>query len=504
MLFRVIRRSAVFVALTASAGAASAAQVSEALDSCTGPVEFDGRFYELVIQNGVSWDFAQTAAQKRELNGVKGHLATITSAGEDAFLEWLRGCALPKTSPQEVWVGGYQDACEEQPACGWKWINGEGPISALPDFGLPSYSNWLPGEPNNLGEKEKHLGIGLGGGFGWNDEGNLNNIGGYIIEYDTSNDINVLECLPSGDPSRPLGCQTTSGQRLELPAGVNPDGRIGIRTYEFLDPRVAAGTCGKEPLTLFQERGPTQELRFPAYLCGSPRLLVVEITSESFRVLQGTVRVDHEPIEALPGNWYECQGLAEGQAGLDPVPPGRLMAGDPQARDVVLWQSRNPANMRENGPLAGSIDPAFVGAVGEYTVECGSSRGLTRAASYFVIGAHKNFGLDFSTQPEAVAGEFVRLTRYKLALLEDSVRDSRPWLTNGDFVFLRTHLNNAIWFHDRGQYASALKSIELFLERAIAADYQTNPRGINYDGENIARASNIAYLYRDKVIPLLQ
>jgi hypothetical protein len=503
-----IGRLAVFLAWTVAPGSLLAI---DSPPSCAGLAEFDGRHYEVVAHPGINWDKASELASGRCFSGdqqqpataavgqpecagrVRGHLATITSAAEDAFLESLRQCAALKR--QEVWVGGFQEPCDPDSAgCGWQWVNNEGPISTA-DFPLPSYSNWLADEPNNLGGKERHLGIGLGGRFGWNDEGNLGNIGGYIIEYDTSSNVSVIQCI-AGD-----GCQTTAGQTLLLPPGVDPDGSIGVRTYEFEDPRalsmVEGERCGETALTLFTERGSEAELRIPAYLCGSPSFLVVEVQTENVQIVQGAVLVENEPILALPGNWYECDGLATPQ----PAPPAPLSGGDPQARDVVAWQTTNPANMRENGFLTG-IPQSFVGALGEFTFECGSSRGLTRTASYFVIGMHINFGLDFADTPEAVTGQFVALTRYKLQLLQAAVEESRAnrALKNGDYTKMRAMLNNALRSHDRGQFGAALKSVNQFLKFVGKANYATVP-GENYQGEHLSRGRNITFMYEEKVIP---
>lgn len=509
MKFRIIGRCGVFVASAVVPGLLLA--IDSPPTSCTGLVEFDGRYYEVVAHPGINWDAARESASGRCFSGdpqqpatgavgqpecegrVRGHLATITSAAEDVFLESLRQCAVLKRP--EVWVGGFQEeSCAPQPGCGWQWVNDEGPVST-PGFPLPSYSNWLDDEPNNLGGKEKHLGIGLGGRFGWNDEGNLGNIGGYIVEYDTSSNVSVIQCI-EGD-----GCQTTAGQTLLLPPGVDPDGSIGVRTYEFIDPRALSSVegerCGERALTLFTERGEEAELRIPAYLCGSPRFLVVEVQTENVEIVQGTVLVENEPILALPGNWYECDGLAIPQ----PAPPAPLSGGDPQGRDVVAWQTTNPANMRESGFLTG-IPQSFVGALGEFTFECGSSRGLTRTASYFVIGMHINFGLDFADTPEAVTGQFVALTRYKLQLLQAAVEESRAnrALKNGDYTKMRTMLRNALRSHDRGQFGSALKSVELFLKFVGNANYAAVP-GENYQGEHVSRGRNITFMYEEKVIP---
>lgn len=480
MIFRIARHAAVAAACAAMPGMAFAIQ-------CDEPEEFDGRYYEVVAQNGIGWEAASNAAGGKVFKSVEGHLATITSEAEDVFLESLRQCARnrdpdPLTRPA-VWVGGFQDPVDGGVGAGWQWVNGEGSFSPPTDPTDPvPYSNWQDGEPNDTGGDERYLTIGHTGDFGWNDERNLNNVGGYIIEYDTSTEVSVIQCT-EGD-----GCVTTAGQTLLLPPVVNEDATIGIRTFEFTD---NLSRCGKTGLVLFGDVRP--ELRIPPYLCGSPKFLVVEVaTSDDFAIQQGTLLVENEPLEALPGNWYECDGLEVGTG-------APLAAGDPQARDVVAWQATDPTTMRENGPLAGTIDSTFVGALGEYTFECGSSRGLTKTASYFVIGMHINFGEKFETSPDGVNERFVALTGYKLELLLESVEDSREALGNGDFKSLRALVRNAIRYHGRGDFDEALEKIEVFLQQVDRATYE--PSDENYNGEHLARGKNIKFMYEEKVIP---
>lgn len=147
-----------------------------------------GHYYEVVpFATGATktWDAANTGASGMVHRGFQGYLATITSAAEDSFIEQRRQAA--GLNPGEAWVGGRQVLpCSPEPTCGWQWVNGEGAIPTQGD-GLPGHQNWLPYqstvEPNNLNNNEHHLAIGLGGNFGWNDEGALGNIGGYVVEY---------------------------------------------------------------------------------------------------------------------------------------------------------------------------------------------------------------------------------------------------------------------------------------------------------------------------------
>lgn len=136
------------------------------------PVYFagTGNYYKVVSSSGITWDAARAAASLMSHNGISGRLATITSAPEDLFLDGLRRSALSN----EAWVGGFQPAGPSAPHLNWEWISGE-------SF---SYTNWLPGEPNDFGGVEKYLALGLGNQYGWNDEGHLGNIGGYLVEFE--------------------------------------------------------------------------------------------------------------------------------------------------------------------------------------------------------------------------------------------------------------------------------------------------------------------------------
>ena len=151
------------------------------------PVLFQGHHYETFVARQISWNAADVAANAMIFMGVSGHLATITSAAEDQFVDTLRqstpGINLSGSFPNsELWVGGFQPPGSAEPGGGWQWVNAEGPF---PGNNLgPIYANWLGGEPNNVGIGEAHLAIGIRNQFGWNDEGNLSGIHGYVVEWD--------------------------------------------------------------------------------------------------------------------------------------------------------------------------------------------------------------------------------------------------------------------------------------------------------------------------------
>jgi hypothetical protein len=205
--------------------------------------------YEVIVAPGITWAAANAAANAATHRGAQGHLATITTAAEDAFIEGLRAAALTN----EAWVGGIQFPCESpevNAGCGWEWINSEGDISTS-TYPLPSYSNWLPYgtgfEPNDLGG-EGHLAVGLGGNFGWNDEGNLGNIGGYVIEYDNlipvanadsanafTNETIVIDVLGNdtlGETPNTVTISSAPTSGLTAVATVNPNNTVNYRSAD--------------------------------------------------------------------------------------------------------------------------------------------------------------------------------------------------------------------------------------------------------------------------------
>lgn len=453
--------------------------------------DFEGRHYQVYAAKGISWTTAEAAAGAATYGGVSGHLVTITSEAEDAFVDMLRSQAY--LDRPEAWAGGFQQSGSTEPGDGWMWINNEGPIST-PQAPLPSYSNWQSGEPNDQ-HAEKYLGVGHGGNFGWNDEQALGNIGGYIVEFDTATAIDPGECQEEN------GCETTVGQIIEYPPdSVQEDAEVGVKTYEFTDDM---SRCGQTPLTLFAADGiPDNEIVIPPYLCGSPKFLVVQVETEGVDIFDGTVLVENEVLEALPLNLYECTG---------PVDQGQSIANlqDPQHRDRVTYQTTDPSKMIEND-IGHVVDSVYAGSLGEVTFECGSSRGKIKSASYYVIGMSINFGTgyDLETNPDANFDAFAALTRYKLVVLQGAVQESRPAL-NGTlaqkrgFNGLNRLVGMAISLHDRGRYDLALQLIRLFQQTAEGLSYDAIPDE-NYSGEHQMRASNIEFMYTDSILPFMQ
>ena len=144
-------------------------------------------WYEVVNHgSGVSWDEAKALAESSTYLGLQGHLVTITSAAEDAFV-----LGFPVVGIQ-TWLGGFQDPGASSPDAGWRWVTGE----------AWSYTNWGPGEPNDffgIGSEDK-LGLFTYSSVNalWNDYlPNERNIQ-YVVEYERVPEPAVMFLLPLG------------------------------------------------------------------------------------------------------------------------------------------------------------------------------------------------------------------------------------------------------------------------------------------------------------------
>ena len=187
-----------------------------------------GHSYEAILADGIAWDPADIAASAMNLDtvcgDVLGHLATVTSATEDGFVHGLWAIANPNPAgifaDSEAWIGGFQPAGSPEPLGGWTWINGEGLL------GPPGYENWLPGEPNDVGGGEGHLAIALRGLVGWNDEGHLGGIAGYIVEYDCN--LVDIDIKPGSDPN----CLNVNGHGV-IPVAINGSENFDATTVDF-------------------------------------------------------------------------------------------------------------------------------------------------------------------------------------------------------------------------------------------------------------------------------
>src|SRR5947209_6729782 len=86
-----------------------------------------GHWYQLGLAvTEVTWDVARVGAEARTYNGYQGHLATITSAAKNSFVQSFLTNISPSFFP--LWLGGCQEkgvSDSLEPAGGWRWVTGE-------------------------------------------------------------------------------------------------------------------------------------------------------------------------------------------------------------------------------------------------------------------------------------------------------------------------------------------------------------------------------------------
>ncbi len=142
----------------------------------------NGHCYEAVLAPGLSWEQARDSCLARG-----GHLVTITSAPENAFVFnlvkddsafWFLDAFGNGLGP---WLGGYQPDGAQGPDEGWRWVTDEPFV----------YTNWETGQPGDLGniDQNRLRFFKAGGLIGdrWDDceaDNPLNHRLGYIFEHD--------------------------------------------------------------------------------------------------------------------------------------------------------------------------------------------------------------------------------------------------------------------------------------------------------------------------------
>ena len=450
-------------------------------------VEFEGHTYELikVPPPGISWASASAAAEAAKIGTVSGHLATITSADENAFLYSLIAPPVLEQYPgrSEAWIGGFQTPGSAEPGFGWGWVNDEGPISTSSDP-VPGYSNWQSGEPNDAGG-EDHLTLGrydgnlppAGGGIAgtWNDSNeSQGNIGGYIIEWDTAAEVPATTC------QLPNVCNPTGIQQVQLPVNLQlgPDDTLMQTVVEvggqqqITDPRVDTnGECTnfRAPLDVFGDGS----LIIPEFLCGSPEFIVIE-SQASFDVLLDVVRSEQFPEAFFGASTFACDGDT-----------GSPAAEDLQRRGVFVWQPDDRSEVIEQRAL-------------ELTNGCGSSRGATKGLSYFVLNLHIDCGIPFGTDDDAVLQCLVDLTNDKLDALDIALADAKKSLINPNYGALRSTFVKARNRFNQGKYSKAVGELNTLISLLQGATFAVTLEN-NHQGELLMRAENIRFMIDDKI-----
>jgi len=440
----------------------------------------NGHYYDVIaVPAGTDWNTAEALAKLEFFSGVQGHLATITSADENTFIDTLRPMAAG-----ELWVGGFQVPCEnpeEDFDCGWEWINGEGPFD---------YTNWSAGEPNNLGGMEDHLGIFLGSQLGWNDEGNFNNIRGIMVEFSFSGTVgggacvvklNPLGCNPSGVQTVELSIEAPSGSTISqgLVKPAEPAMHIDCPgVFAMRDERVDVDTAGipvglnsTAPLNVFFKfpgpGGNTGDLMLDEHTYGSPCFAVLKGSAVDFDLPEGAV-VESEQIPFnVPGigNIFDCH---------DP---------DLQRRTQFTYQTGNKFDMEEETAAA-------------MTSSCNSpSRGGSFRFSYFILNTHEDCGIldfDMAGNPSLVLQCFTDLAIAKYDLLEQVILRSQGNVNSRTFKKIRSKFNQARSMTKTSNYTKADARLKALLGLVEGATW-TVALGENDPGNMIMRINNLIF-----------
>jgi hypothetical protein len=293
------------------------------------------------------------------------------------------------------------------------------------------------------------------------------NLGNWNLEVE----VPLIECTTTAG-----GCNPTGGHAFTLPDNfVVPPGAILTQTAtHFIDPRADEfGRCdGLTPLVLLDGA-----LIIPPEFCGSPGFEVLT-TETNIEILEGTIESRMFP-EVFVDNPFGCD---------------QPIIGDPQEQDIVIWQPTDSADVIEGHAL-------------QLTFDCGSSRGKTRRFSFFVVGMHFDFGIDFDLNPQAVTQAFIDHTSIDIESLLQAVENAEPALDvkkkkkkkKGDYSKLLKQARSIQKRFEQGRYDKASREIVSFLKTAERAKFDTEI-GFNHQGNLISRASSIKFTLDEKII----
>jgi formylglycine-generating enzyme required for sulfatase activity len=152
----------------------------------------------LHLTTPMTWEQAREYAE-----ALGGHLATITSAEEQAAL-------VDNFLGLNLWIGGFQPADSEEPDGGWQWVTGE-----------PwAFTAWKSGEPNDQFGEDR---LNFHPSGGWNDSGcpwacyfRI----GCIIEFEAADFDAYRDCNGNGVPD---ACDIADGSESDCDANGVPD-----------------------------------------------------------------------------------------------------------------------------------------------------------------------------------------------------------------------------------------------------------------------------------------
>jgi flagellin len=169
-----------------------------------GTKDFNGKSlfyseYSLVSTGSdITWSAANAAAE-----AAGGHLATITSPGEQSFL----AAQLGGTVSEAAWIGATDEVTEGT----FEWVTGEAFL----------YNNWNTGEPNDAGGNEDYVQLLPGTNGKWNDlPDSYAGLQAYVLEKGSSlvinGDADTIDLPSEGIPYLTDTLATTSAAQTAL------------------------------------------------------------------------------------------------------------------------------------------------------------------------------------------------------------------------------------------------------------------------------------------------
>ena len=293
-----------------------------------------GHYYERVdVAAGITWDEARDQAAERLYRDLPGHLVTIGSEEESAFiaskfLRITRGGRYPNAFL--AWVGGFQPPESAEPNGNWQWITGE----------TMDFTSWDLGEPDNaMGDENAMCVNGPAGNQGtWVDLPSSWRLTAYLVEYEES------DASETGDKSP----WRTSALDIPQPGGDmqaarDPLGRIYVPLGK--DPERGAS---RQEVVRFDES--TRSWQFVADLgvarsfsavAADYRGRIYCIGGRDTGVLETVERYDPETnhwtfIAPLPEPRWGAKAVADASATSIYVLGGRLGGGGISATRTVL------------------------------------------------------------------------------------------------------------------------------------------------------------------------
>jgi len=137
------------------------------------------RYYEVVDAN-LHHHYAVDAADDRSFAGLTGRIASVETAGVQAFL-------MSKFAGfTNLRVGGFQAPGSVEPAGGWSWVGG----------GAFTYTNWLAGQPVSA---DNSLIWNTNGAGSWASRGDYSNaVNGFLVQYQSTL-VNHVANIDLGD-----------------------------------------------------------------------------------------------------------------------------------------------------------------------------------------------------------------------------------------------------------------------------------------------------------------